>query len=110
MTKGNKMHTSVAGPLTAGTSLQGYVTSTLRDISEVFGEPTFYYPGEKVTVEWGIKFDDGTIATIYDWKRYEDAPEADEVLEYHIGGNSSAAVNAVSDALRIPARISSLGV
>ena len=104
------MHTSVAGPLTAGTSLQGYVTSTLRDISAVFGEPTFYYPGEKVTVEWGIKFDDGTIATIYDWKRYEDAPEADEVIEYHIGGNSSAAVNAVSDALKIPARTFTLGV
>ena len=98
-----------AGFLTAGTSLQGYVTTTLRDISAVFGEPTFYYPGEKVTVEWGIKFDDGTIATIYDWKRYEDAPEADEVIEYHIGGNSSAAVNAVSDALQIPARTFTLG-
>jgi hypothetical protein len=42
------MHTSVAGMLTAGTSLQGYVTTTLRDISAVFGEPTFYYPGDQV--------------------------------------------------------------
>jgi hypothetical protein len=98
-----------AGILTVGTSLQGYVTTTLREISAVFGEPTFYYPGDKVTVEWGIKFEDGTIATIYDWKRYEDAPEADEVIEYHIGGNSSAAVNAVSDALKIPARTFTLG-
>jgi translation initiation factor IF-1 len=28
-------------------------------------------PGDKVTIEWGIRFEDGTIATIYDWKRYE---------------------------------------
>jgi hypothetical protein len=35
-----------------GTSLQGYVTTTMRELNSVFGEPTFYYPGEKITVEW----------------------------------------------------------
>ena len=94
-----------------GSSLQGYVTTTRSALIETFGMPTFTSDEEyeKVTTEWIIKFEDGTIATIYDWKRYEDAPEADEVLEYHIGGNSSAAVNAVSDALKIPARTFTLG-
>jgi len=70
-----------------GTSLQGHITTTMRDLISAFGEPTFYYPGDKVTVEWVHVFPDGSVATIYDWKRYEDeAPDMDEVLEYHIGG------------------------
>ena len=73
--------------ITNGTSLQGYVTTTMRDLIAAFDEPTFYYPGDKVTVEWTHVFPDGSVATIYDWKRYEDeAPDMDEVLEYHIGG------------------------
>jgi hypothetical protein len=70
-----------------GTSLQGYVTTTMRDLIAAFGEPTFYYPGEKVTVEWTHTFPNGLVATIYDWKRYDDGvPEMDEVIEYNIGG------------------------
>ena len=70
-----------------GTSLQGYVTTTMRDLIKAFDEPTFYYPGDKVTVEWTHTFSDGSVATIYDWKRYTDeAPDMDEVMEYNIGG------------------------
>ena len=70
-----------------GTSLQGYITTTMRDLTQAFDEPTFYYPGDKVTVEWTHTFPNGLVATIYDWKRYTDeAPEMDEVMEYNIGG------------------------
>jgi hypothetical protein len=55
---------------------------------------------EKVTTEWIIKFEDGTIATIYDWKRYEEgAPVLNEVYEWHIGGYSETAVSRVQETL-----------
>lgn len=83
-----------------GTSLMGYVTTTRAHIESVFGEPTSWGIGDKVTTEWGILFDNGTVATIYDWKRYEEGqPEMDEVYEWHIGGGNLEAVTYVKEAL-----------
>jgi hypothetical protein len=83
-----------------GTSLQGYTETTLRNLVEVFGEPEYYGEGDKVTTEWCLKFEDGTAASIYDWKRYElGTPELDEIYEWHIGGASVAAVYAVQKQL-----------
>jgi hypothetical protein len=83
-----------------GTSLQGYITTTMRELNSVFGEPTFYYPGDKVTVEWEHTFSDGTVVTVYDWKRYDDGvPEMDEIFEYNIGGFNKDAVEKVKMAV-----------
>jgi len=84
-----------------GTSLVGYVTATREEIEEVFGEPDYEGDGSnKVTTEWDILFADGTVATIYDWKRYEEgAPDYDEVYEWHIGGKTWQAALHVSEAL-----------
>jgi hypothetical protein len=85
-----------------GSSLQGYVTTTRSALIETFGMPTFTTDEdyEKVTTEWIIKFQDGTIATIYDWKRYEEgAPALNEVYEWHIGGYSETAVSRVQETL-----------
>jgi len=85
-----------------GSSLQGYVTTTRSALIETFGMPTFSSDEEyeKVTTEWIIKFQDGTIATIYDWKRYEEgAPVLNEVYEWHIGGYSETAVSRVQETL-----------
>ena len=81
----------------SGTSLCGYVTATRDEIEAVFGAPTISNddPRDKVTTEWYLLFDDGldTVATIYDWKRYEmGAPQAGERIEWHIGGRSETAV------------------
>lgn len=84
----------------AGTWLQGYIETTRADLQEAFGEPIFYEPGDKVTIEWSLQFEDGTIATIYDWKRYEDdAPELYEQMQYNIGGTSADAVARVKESL-----------
>lgn len=75
----------------AGVSLVGYITTTRRHIESVFGAPTWDTPSPdgKVTTEWNLEFEDGTVATIYDYKRYEEgAPALDEVYEWHIGGHS----------------------
>jgi hypothetical protein len=81
------------GTLPSGTSLQGYVTATRAEIEAVFGAPTITGEvNEKVTTEWVIRFVNGVVATIYDWKRYEQgAPEMDERIEWHIGGHDKLA-------------------
>ena len=77
------------------TSLQGYVQAHYHQLVEVFGEPEG--GGDKTTVEWCLAFEDGTVATIYDWKEYETP-----MYEYnwHIGGKSKQAVARVESAFR----------
>lgn len=84
----------------AGTWLQGYITTTRRKLTETFGEPTLYEKS-KITLQWGIVFDNKVLATIYDWKRYElGEPSQDEEMTYNIGGISAEAVEMVENALK----------
>lgn len=78
-------------------SLQGYINITHDELSRVFGKPDPIQCSDgKVTTEWIIEFADKTIATIYDWKRYElGAPKKDELYEWHIGGHSRKAAELV---------------
>jgi len=88
-----------------GSCLKGYLTATRRKIESVFGSPLEFGEGDKVTTEWVVEFEDGTIATIYDWKRYEDgAPELDENCVWNIGGYSMDAVKALKKALGVEVR------
>jgi hypothetical protein len=85
----------------SGTSLQGHITTTRDNLEAVFGLPTVYDEGDKVTIHWGLRFEDETLATIYDWKRYElGTPAQDEVMIYNIGGLSPQAVERVEEALK----------
>ena len=79
------------------TSLQGYVDATREQLVAVFGEPDPIQCSDgKVTTEWIIEFADKTIATIYDWKRYDlGAPKSDELYEWHIGGHQRRALENV---------------
>lgn len=80
-----------------GTSLAGYITTTKRELTRVFGEPMENW-GDKVNFEWTLLFEDETdtiVATIYDWKNYDHRLADDEVYEWHIGGHRPAAVTAV---------------
>ena len=76
-----------------GTYLQGTVNTSYDRLVNLFGEP-ITRSDDKFQVEWAVKFDDGTLATIYDWK--EDTNPSD-VTEWHIGGFSQAAVYNVID-------------
>ena len=78
-----------------GTCLQGTIKTSYNRLVETFGEPIrFAGENEKVQAEWAIKFTDGTLATIYDWKEDKSIYE---VREWHIGGHSEAAVMNVVD-------------
>jgi hypothetical protein len=86
-----------------GTHFQGEFVATRAEIESVFGKPAYETTEEweKVTTEWDITFSDGTVATIYDWKRYEmGAPEMDESCEWHIGGHSHDAATYVLETMK----------
>jgi len=66
------------------TSRVGYVETYYHRLVEVFGEPDSL-GGDKTTCEWCLEFEDGTIATIYDWKEYT-TPMG--LNRWHIGGKN----------------------
>jgi len=84
------------GSETNGFSYQGTHRTTYDDLVKTFGEPTRQGDGEKTTVEWVIKFNDGTVATIYDWK-YGYTPK--DFAEWNVGGKSHKAYVNVGFAL-----------
>tara|TARA_R100001163_G_scaffold64723_1_gene59661 strand:- start:367 stop:678 length:312 start_codon:yes stop_codon:yes gene_type:complete len=91
--------------LSGGTCLQGYITIDFDKLVAVFGEPC---EGDqyKVDWEWEIEFDDGTVATVYNWKNGpsycgEQGLNQYQIKEWHVGGRSRTAVNLVENALNI---------
>lgn len=87
-----------------GTFLQGHCTTTRAQIEEVLGAPAFESSDsyEKVTTEWTIKFSDKSVATIYDWKRYEQgSPEMNENYSWHIGGSNPDVLPKISEILGV---------
>ena len=78
------------------TWLQGYVDASYYELHAAFGAPLHNNDG-KTRREWRLEFDDGTLATIYDWKKHDTRVE--DVLHWNIGGRSPDAVHAVQSAL-----------
>ena len=75
---------------TDGTGLKGYMTATYAKLMEMFGYPC-QGDGYKIDAKWEIKFEDDTVATIYNWKNGKNYNGADgipreEITEWHIGG------------------------
>lgn len=77
-----------------GTSLQGYITTDYATLVAIFGESLG--AGDKTTQEWILVGEDGTVATVYDWK-YGTTPL--HKCEWNIGGKNYKAVELVQDAL-----------
>lgn len=84
----------------SGSSLQGLVHAKYSDMCRVFGEP-MDGDGHKVDAEWVVLFDDGVMATIYNWKdgkNYcgEYGMDVKDITEWHVGGHSVMAVAKVA--------------
>jgi hypothetical protein len=91
----------VADSLAHGTSNQGSITATLRSLIKIFGQPNGQ-PSDKTTVEWVLQFESGTVATVYDWKRYElGTPGLDERTDWEVGGFDNDAHEQVRRAVRL---------
>lgn len=73
-----------------GTCLQGNIDASYEDLVDLFGQPT-NGDNYKVDAEWYIKFSDGTIASIYNWKdgknyNGDEGMETEQIRDWHIGG------------------------
>jgi hypothetical protein len=68
-----------------------------------FGEPSNSFDNYKSDAEWQIEFEDGTVATIYNWKdgfNYcgeEEGLPISSITEWHIGGRSVQAEEWIND-------------
>lgn len=86
--------------LISGTCMQGEMIISYDSLVHLFGTPL---PGDdyKTQAEWVIQFEDGTVATIYDWKvgacyvGDDEGIQAEDVLNWHIGGKDRHAYNLV---------------
>lgn len=86
-----------------GTCLVGYVYATYADLVEKLGSPTCLGDiHDKTQAEWYLEFEaqngDKVVATLYDWKQYEEGIPQGR-YDWHIGGHDPRAVNAVADLL-----------
>jgi len=75
----------------SGTYRQGTITTNFKRLVYKLGEPHMV-GGDKTTAEWAFKTDDGTVFTIYD---YYTISTPKETWDWHIGGFSPAAIEAV---------------
>ena len=90
---------------TDGTSLCGEIVTTRAELTAVLGEPMTYEEGGKITIEWGVRLG-STVATVYDWKRYElGTPADDEQMVYNIGGTDLKAVALVNGLLELGRKV-----
>lgn len=69
------------------------VKTTYVKLLKTLGEPS-EYESDKTNVEWDIEFEDGTVATIYDWKTHS-IPK--ELYNWHIGGFNEDAAKRVKE-------------
>lgn len=79
-----------------GTSLCDYIRVSYANLVRVFGQPTSG-DGYKVDAEWILEFDDGVVATIYNYKdgrNYcgEEGLDVEFITDWHIGGHQRADV------------------
>ena len=74
-----------------GTHFVGGVICSYDKLVQVFGEPLEGH--YKTDAEWYLKFPDGEIGTIYNWKNGknycgDDGLDVEEITTWHIGGRS----------------------
>lgn len=86
-----------------GTGFVGRLNLKYSDIKKVFGQP-HGSDGYKSDAEWEIEFEDGVVATIYNWKdgkNYKGSkgiPKT-KITDWHIGGRDERAVRNVISAI-----------
>jgi len=79
---------------TNGSAHVGDIEATYKEICSLFGKPLSYDKG-KVDVHWVVKFNDGTVASIYNWKNGkaymgDDGLSVQSIKTWSIGGLSQA--------------------
>jgi hypothetical protein len=68
--------------------LKGYCNTTYDSLVALLGQP-HTHRGDKTTVVWAVRCNDGTTFHVYDWK-LPSTPKGP--YDWHIGGSSSSAL------------------
>ena len=90
-----------------GTHRQGYVDADYVVLRGLLGKP-HDGDGYKVDWEWNIEFEDGTVATIYNWKSgpnfgcYDVGPG--QIKTWNVGGHNNQAYENVRTLLLTASR------
>ena len=81
------------------TGLKGEFPITYAELVEIFGAPDVGPNADldKSSCEWALQFEDGTVATIYDWKCGRWTPMNE--YSWHIGGHTAEAVVRVHECI-----------
>lgn len=86
----------------SGTHSQGSIDISYQELLELLGKPIgSYQPGEKIDAEWLIEFEDGTVASIYNYKDgisyngREDGTPTKDIRDWHIGGHDERSTQLV---------------
>jgi hypothetical protein len=83
----------------SGSCLQGEIKATYEELRTLFGKPC-EGDGYKVDAQWVIRFADGTLSTIYNWKdglNYcgDAGTPVEDITEWHVGGMATASLDQV---------------
>ena len=87
---------------TNGTHLQGYINCSYDDLTSALGYPLEEgFDNYKSDAEWSIEFDDGMVATIYNWKNGKNylgdqGYNLCDIAQWHVGGRSKEVVERVA--------------
>lgn len=87
-----------------GTCLQGEIKANYADLVKKFGKP-IGGDAYKVDASWVIKFENGDVATIYNWKdgknyNGESGVATESITEWHVGGHKKSVVGMVEEVLK----------
>jgi hypothetical protein len=82
-----------------GTHFQGNVRTTYDELVNILGQPKKGSADEKTTCEWRLEFEDGAVATIYDWKM---GTTPKDIYNWHVGAKDHTALDNLQEALNIP--------
>jgi hypothetical protein len=88
---------------TNGTHLQGYINCSYDDLTTALGYPLEDgFDDYKCDAEWNIKFDNGLVATIYNWKNGKNylgdqGLNLCDMTQWNIGGHNPEVVERVMD-------------
>lgn len=88
-----------------GTCLQGCINATHKELCAIFGQP-HDGDGYKVDAEWDVRFGDGTVATVYNWKdgpnyNGKDGTPVEQIKDWHVGGLDRKALEHIEITLQL---------
>ena len=93
-----------------GTSLMGYVKCSYQHLIKRLGQPHLNCKVDsidsKIDVEWILKFKDGTVSTLYNYKtgpNYlgSDGTQVEQITIWHVGGFTDKSLFKIAKALNV---------